>query len=341
MSRENNLPEFLTGIADALRGLKKTNEKIEAQNFQSEIRALESLLDKPDQTKTVIPNTTEQVVTPDTGFELGSVTVVAVNPSDYYKAEETTTVTPTKSSQTITPNSGKVFSSVVVNPIPSNYIDPAGTKTITENGVHTVTEYDNVSVNINKGAGTTVTADKVLTGHTFYDSTGVLKTGTLAAYEVSSTLENLTMTGKSFAFNNEDYVATLKTAQYHESPETIEVKINGIVLTQGVDYTYTPHHDGYTVTVKCHQAYYSGQKQYYSTDEGVTWIEIPCTYAAANTEEITVLTNIKQIMFKTEHDPEIASLRLMSSETLGFSWVSETTNYILTCDVPDVYIWSD
>ena len=36
---------------------------------------------------------------------------------------EEKTVTPTKSAQTITPASGKVLSKVIVNPIPSNYID--------------------------------------------------------------------------------------------------------------------------------------------------------------------------------------------------------------------------
>lgn len=37
--------------------------------------------DKPDQSKTVTPTTSQQVITPDTGYELASVTVNAVTSS--------------------------------------------------------------------------------------------------------------------------------------------------------------------------------------------------------------------------------------------------------------------
>ena len=47
---------------------------------------------------------------------------------------ETATVTPTTSEQTVTPTAGHTLSSVTVNPIPSQYIVPTGTKQITENG---------------------------------------------------------------------------------------------------------------------------------------------------------------------------------------------------------------
>ena len=59
------------------------------------------------------------------------------------------TVTPTKSTQNVTADTGyTALEKVTVNPIPSNYIDPSGTKTITTNGTHDVNAYEKVSVNV-------------------------------------------------------------------------------------------------------------------------------------------------------------------------------------------------
>ena len=63
---------------------------------------------------------------------------------------QTKTATPTKSSQTINPDTGFTgMSSVIVNPIPSEYIIPTGTKSITENGTGIdVAEYAEVDVSV-------------------------------------------------------------------------------------------------------------------------------------------------------------------------------------------------
>ena len=59
------------------------------------------------------------------------------------------TVTPTKSTQNVTADTGyTALEKVTVNPIPDNYIDPSGTKTISANGTHDVNAYEKVSVNV-------------------------------------------------------------------------------------------------------------------------------------------------------------------------------------------------
>lgn len=69
----------------------------------------------------------------------------------------------------IFPDSGKVLSkaSVKVNvPIPEGYVKPNGTKEITENGTHDVTEYASVNVNVPTGGGDSEEEVAALLGNT-------------------------------------------------------------------------------------------------------------------------------------------------------------------------------
>ena len=142
------------------------------------------------QAKTVNPSSSQQVVTPDTGYTgLSQVTVGAVSSSTLtvsangtYEASGGTfystvvvdiedskvnlqakTITPSNTAISVVPDSGyQGLSSVAVNPIPSNYADISDV---------------------------TATSSDVLTGKVFIDSTGTPKTGLLIAnnYYVGST----------------------------------------------------------------------------------------------------------------------------------------------------------
>ena len=61
--------------------------------------------------------------------------------------EETLTITPTNSTQTLTPTGAYYYiEKVIVEPIPSEYVVPTGTLTITHAGTTSVTNYANVDV---------------------------------------------------------------------------------------------------------------------------------------------------------------------------------------------------
>lgn len=95
------------------------------------------------QTKTVAPDTTQQTIEHDEGYNgLSSVVVDAIQ-------TETLNVTPTESVQEKMPNDGHYFSHVTVEAIPSQYIIPTGTKIITDNkyGID-VTNFAKVDVSV-------------------------------------------------------------------------------------------------------------------------------------------------------------------------------------------------
>ena len=75
---------------------------------------------------------------------------VTVNVPSGGGSMQTKTATPTTSQQTVTPDSGyDGLSQVTVNPIPSQYVVPSGNKAITQNGNNIdVAEYATVSVNV-------------------------------------------------------------------------------------------------------------------------------------------------------------------------------------------------
>jgi hypothetical protein len=82
-----------------------------------------------------------------------------------YPDTQDKTVTPTKEGQTITPDEGVfALSSVTVNPIPDEYITPAGTLDIKENGEHDVRNYEKVDVSVSGGYGVSVEKNTLIFG---------------------------------------------------------------------------------------------------------------------------------------------------------------------------------
>lgn len=126
---------------------------------------------KPEQTKTVTPTYEAQTVLPDAGTTLGQVNVEAIpEPTEVKDISEngdhdvrrygtarvhvqprlqSKTVTPTETQQAITADDGyDGLDKVEIGRIPTEYIIPAGTKNISQNGTESVKEYDSVNVSV-------------------------------------------------------------------------------------------------------------------------------------------------------------------------------------------------
>ena len=84
MAKTDNLTDFLTGIADALRTKKGTTAKINPQNFETEINSITTF--KPEQEKTVEATNSMQIISPDDGKTLSKVIVVAAPLPDIYNS---------------------------------------------------------------------------------------------------------------------------------------------------------------------------------------------------------------------------------------------------------------
>ena len=133
MAKNNNLTDFLTGVADAIRRKRGTTGKINPQNFEEEISGIPT--GKPEEEKTVYLNMVNgnQVITPTDGKVMSKVTVkkpstlirsnIRENVSiggirgilEEKKPEQEKAVTITTNGITnVLPDSGKTLSKVII-----------------------------------------------------------------------------------------------------------------------------------------------------------------------------------------------------------------------------------
>ena len=75
MAKNNNLTDFLTGVANAIRAKKGTTALINPQNFETEISSITT--SKPEQEKMVEATNSRQIIVPDDGKTLSEVIVEA------------------------------------------------------------------------------------------------------------------------------------------------------------------------------------------------------------------------------------------------------------------------
>lgn len=103
------------------------------------------------QTKEVTPIKETQIITPDNNFDgLESVVINSIPDEYIIPTLQNKEAVPTKETQTI--EADETFTglkTVQIKPIPDEYIVPNGKLEITETGIHDVTNYEEVNVNIN------------------------------------------------------------------------------------------------------------------------------------------------------------------------------------------------
>ena len=159
MARVNNLSNFLTDVADAIKTKKGSQTAIPAANFDTEILALPSQGVYEQKTVNVSANGS-QTILPSSGYDaIDELTLTVAVPEKQLQTKEYSFTQNT--SIELSPDTGyDGFDTVTVNiNVPSQQINNQN-KTITENGVYTAdsgyTGLGTVTVNVSGGGSSDV-----------------------------------------------------------------------------------------------------------------------------------------------------------------------------------------
>lgn len=180
-------------------------------------------------------------------------------PSGEGKVEQEKTIDiNTNGTTEVNPDEGKVLSKVTVNvdvPVPEGYIIPSGTKEITINGTHDVTEYSSVDVNVpSSGGGDDSEAEKFakLIGDDIEDfESDRITSVSQYAFAYKSNLKNVSLpnlkSSNTRVFSNCDSLVSLS-----------------IPNMSGYTYQYMCAYCGALKTIDVRQASYVSSYSFYS-----------------------------------------------------------------------------
>lgn len=126
MAKTDNLTDFLTSVANAIRAKKGTSDLINPQNFDSEIAGISTAKEEQEKTVTITENGTTDI-TPDDRYTLSKATVIT-----NVSTNVTTKSITENGTYNATDDGADGFSKVIVN-VPSS--EPSGYILVDKNGV--------------------------------------------------------------------------------------------------------------------------------------------------------------------------------------------------------------
>ena len=262
--------------------------------LQNKASASEPIL----QSKMATPSTSIQIIEPDTGYDgLSAVSIdamptatqatpsITVNSSGLITASATqsagyvsagtksatkqlttkaaATITPTTTSQVAVSSGTYTTGNITVAAIPSDYIIPSGTLTITTNGTHNVKNYASATVSI-AGAENTQTFDQMVDGSLVNCTNSTITKIRDYAFENYSKLQSVNFTSCSHvgqeAFNN---CTALKTVVFPACTSMASSAFAKCVNLTSISFPV------------CKSVYWAG----FSSCSALTTVDLPeCTY---------------------------------------------------------------